>query len=287
MGAVLKRAAAVAVPGTTLAWLLSSLARSGSYSALGLAVGAPVGIGQGAANGLLNNLIAYWPGDEASGNLLDAHTNGLDLTDNNTVTSNPGHVYTTARQYTLANSEYHSRADEALLRVGNNDATFAVWVYLDSKPADKMGIVSKDNDNDPGRDYRLDWDNNSDRFRFIVFDVSNNVVGLVSADNLGAPSLSTWYLVQAWLDVTANKVYISVNNGTADSAALSGTPGTSTASFCIGSYEVTLTPRLFNGRIGPTAFWKSAAGGGGVLTAAQRAALWNDGAGLKYSEFTS
>jgi hypothetical protein len=33
--------------------------------------------------------------------------------------------------------------------------------------------------------------------------------------------------------------------------------------------------------------WKSAPGGGGVLTAEQRTALWNDGAGLPYSEFTA
>jgi len=44
-------------------------------------------------NGLLNALIAYWPGDEASGNLLDAHSNALHLTDTNTVTNAAGKVY--------------------------------------------------------------------------------------------------------------------------------------------------------------------------------------------------
>ncbi|OQC57681.1 MAG: hypothetical protein BWX54_01134 [Verrucomicrobia bacterium ADurb.Bin018] len=33
-----------------------------------------------AGNGLLNNLIAYWPGNEASGDALDLHTNALTLT---------------------------------------------------------------------------------------------------------------------------------------------------------------------------------------------------------------
>lgn len=41
------------------------------------------------------------------------------------------------------------------------------------------------------------------------------------------------------------------------------------------------------GRVGPTMFWKSAAGGGGVLTAAQRTALYNGGAGLAYANFTT
>ncbi len=43
---------------------------------------------------------------------------------------------------------------------------------------------------------------------------------------------------------------------------------------------------FMDGRIGPTMFWKSAAGGGGVLTAAQRTALYNGGAGLRYDQLT-
>jgi hypothetical protein len=46
-------------------------------------------------------------------------------------------------------------------------------------------------------------------------------------------------------------------------------------------------PLWFSGRIGPVAMWKSAPGGGGVLTAAQRTALWNGGAGLAYADFTA
>jgi len=43
----------------------------------------------------------------------------------------------------------------------------------------------------------------------------------------------------------------------------------------------------FDGRIGPIVFWKSAAGDGGVLTADQRTALYNGGAGLPYTSFTT
>lgn len=70
------------------------------------------GMGGGAGNGLLNNLIAYWPGNEFNGNALDLHINALHLTDVNTVTSNPGLVYPLARQYTAANNEYHTRPGE-------------------------------------------------------------------------------------------------------------------------------------------------------------------------------
>jgi len=43
----------------------------------------------------------------------------------------------------------------------------------------------------------------------------------------------------------------------------------------------------FDGRLGPIAFWKSSAGNGGVLTAAQRTALYNGGDGLAYASFTA
>ncbi len=40
-------------------------------------------------------------------------------------------------------------------------------------------------------------------------------------------------------------------------------------------------------RIGPVAMWKSAAGGGGVLSSSQRTALFNAGNGLAYTAFTT
>lgn len=242
--------------------------------------------GSGAAgNGLLNNLIAYWPGNEANGNALDAHTNNLDLTDVNTVTSNPGVVYPLARQYTRANNEYHTRpGDDALLSLGDTDFTAAAWVYQDSKPGAGMRILAKDNLAPNGREYQLLWLNTTDRYRWTVAD-GTNLVGDVSATTFGAPVLSTWYLIICWHDATANTISIQVNNGGVDSAATTGVPGDTVQPFTLGATSSgTFT---WDGRIGPTAIWKSAAGGGGVLTAAQRTALYNGGAGLTYAALTA
>lgn len=57
--------------------------------------------------------------------------------------------------------------------------------------------------------------------------------------------------------------------------------------FLIGArYQAGSVAFFMSGRIGPTMFWKSAAGAGGVLTAAQGTALFNGGLGLAYTDFT-
>jgi len=238
--------------------------------------------------GLLDNLIAYWPGNEAAGNALDAHTNGLDLTDNNTVTSNPGHVYALARQYTLATSEYHSRASEALLQTGDVDFTIAAWVYHDTVSTYQR-IVAKDNSVAGEREYSLLFaaaGGGFNRFRLYVYRPVDAGV-YVSADTLGEPSVNTWYFVVGWHDSVADTIYIQVNNGGVDSNATGGAlQAASSAQFRIGAAQYPAAVHYMNGRIGPTAIWKSAAGGGGVLTAAQRTCLWNGGAGLAYADFT-
>ena len=58
----------------------------------------------------------------------------LHLTDNNTVTGQAagGPGAQNVSQFTAANTEFLSRADEAALDCGDIGFTFAAWVYLDS-----------------------------------------------------------------------------------------------------------------------------------------------------------
>jgi hypothetical protein len=240
-------------------------------------------------NGLLTALIAYWPGDEASGNLLDAHTNALHLTDVNTVTNNTGKVYATARQYTAANQEYHNRASEALLQIGDVDFTIASWVYCDALATGSImyrGIVAKGSGNPAFDEYSLGqfYLDSACRFRLRVADASSNV-GYAIADTLGTPSLSTWYLVVGWHDSVANTINIQVNNGSIDSSIWATGVRASTNFFAVG--YMFSTAYTWPGRIGPTMFWKSAAGAGAVLSSAQRSSLWNGGNGLTYASFTA
>ncbi len=79
-------------------------------------------------NGLLNNLIAHWKLDESSGNRADSHTNGLTLTDNDTVPSATGKVYGLAADIEIGNTEWLSRVSESLLQFGDIDFSFDAWV---------------------------------------------------------------------------------------------------------------------------------------------------------------
>ena len=251
----------------------------------GLEIG-PV-VGGGAGNGLLNALIAYWPGNEANGNALDLHTNGLPLTDANTVTSNPGLVYAAARQYTAANLEYHARpGDDALLSTGNVDFTIATWCRADSYPA-YPEIVSKWQGTGNNFEYRLIRYPilGVDRFRFYV-SRDGGTTNQVPADSLGIPAINTWYLIVAWHDSVADTINIQINNGAVDSLAFNTGVADKAAPFTIGSRSEPTASAYWDGRIGPTMFWKSAAGLGGVLDATKRSALYNAGAGLPYAAFT-
>lgn len=218
---------------------------------------------------LTDSLIAYWKLDEASGSRADAHSTNT-LTDNNTVTSNPG-IINTAAQFTAANSESLSAADSAALSTGNIDFTIACWVYLDSK-ATRETIATKGGGGASTSDeWILDYLNTSDRFRFFTGGGSYKIA---TANNLGSPSTETWYFIVAWHDAAADTVNIQVNDGAIDSTATAGVaPSDTTQGFKLGQYASSL---YMNGRIDEVGFWKR------TLTTQERTNLYNGGAGLAY-----
>lgn len=221
---------------------------------------------------LTTNLIGYWTLDEASGTRADSHDDN-DLTDNNTVTQQTGKVADCA-QFTAANSEMLEITDNADLSTGNIDFTFAGWVYLDSKGANR-GIAGKSTGGDFGEyEWELRFQNSTDRFLFSVQDGTSNANG-VSANNLGAPSTATWYFIVVWHDAAANTINIQVNDGTVDSAAYSSGSWDSTLPFRIGK----VSTLFWDGRIDECGFWKR------VLIPAQRTYLYNAGSGRTYADF--
>lgn len=237
-----------------------------------------------AGNGLLNNLVAYWPLNEASGNALDLHSNGLTLTDQNTVTSNTGKVYALARKFSVAANEGFYRSSESLLQTGGaTDFTFAIWLNLTTniKP---QALVAKRSAADAGEFasfYGL-----SGKFEFFVRDSDWRGV---NANTFGAPSTGVWYLVIMQHVSSTKTISISVNAGAEDTNTYAGTFSTTTATFGVGNeiYAPYAPSSAANMVAGPVAMWKSAAGGGGVLSSSQRSALWNAGNGLAYANFTT
>ena len=223
-----------------------------------------------ARNGLLNTLIAYWPGNEASGNLLDAHTNALTLSQINTASSATGKVYATARYFEWSGAY---RADNALLGTGDVDWTVAFWYKLKT---DFGGGVYLGKHHD--KVSNIEW---------FVSPVGLTVSANGTTQNALAKTLTsaTWQFVVCWHDAVADTINIQTDNGTVSSKAHTGGTYDGTARFalCTDGDGHNWTA----GTLSPIMFWKSSAGGGGVLTAAQRTALWANGNGLAYANFTT
>lgn len=218
--------------------------------------------------GLTADLVAYWPLSEASGTRADVVGNN-NLTDNATVTGAVGKLGN-ASQFTAANSEYLSIADNSDLSMGDIDFTIAGWIYLDTLGADR-GVISKWA-TAPNSEYLVQvLASNQLRFQ-----VSNNGTAATGITNTSVTlAATTWYFFVAWHDSVANTVNLQVNNGTIASTAHTTGVFNGASELRIGSVQS--AGQYWNGRIDDTGLWK-----GRVLTAAQRTNLYNGGAGLAY-----
>lgn len=230
----------------------------------------------GGASSLLTGLAAYWKMDEASGTRADSTANAQTLTDNNTVTSAAGKV-SNAGDFELDNTEYLSHVDSATLSMGDVDFTIAGWVKLESKGAFDGGIVVKDGvgiANGATCEYGLLVDTAAqDRFRFCVG--NNTTFTNVSANNLGSPSLATWYFIVAWHDSVNNEIGIQINNGTADTVTYNNGSFNGSSDLYIGSMPGSAA-RALDGLIDELGIWTR------ILTAGEKTTLYNSGNGTTY-----
>ena len=234
-----------------------------------------------AANGLLNNLIAYWPLNEAGGanNALDLHSNALTLTQNSSPGADTGKVYATARTFN-GSTQYFSRASEAALQTGDVDFTVAAWVYL-AATTNYQNIITKIGSANSTREYQITYTSTGTK---LIFDWWLDASGNLASAASGLISQNEWHLVECYHDAVNDLIGIALDGGAfATTAANGGNAGG--AAFMLGQRE--LAGIAANGRIGPVAMWKSAAGGGGVLSEGQRNAVWNNGLGLPYAQFTT
>jgi Concanavalin A-like lectin/glucanases superfamily len=224
---------------------------------------------------LTDNLVAYWALDESSGSRADSVGSNT-LTDNNTVTGASG-VIGTAAQFTRANSEYLSRASNSDLETGDVDFTLQAWVYLDSKPSgSQMRVIDKYQSG--SKEYTLLYYQSGDRFEWAVSADGSADSAFVDANNFGAPTTGTWYLLHAWHDSVNNQIGLAVNAGTPDTASYSGGIVVQASAFEIG--RNVSSGFYWDGRLDEVGLWKR------VLSSAERAQLYNGGAGLAYP-FTS
>jgi len=219
-------------------------------------------------NSLLSGLTAYWRLDETSGDRAD-WVGICDLTTSGGVTGAAG-KQGDAASFSAAGSGKLTTPDHVAVQTGDIDFTLAGW-FRATTLAGSAALWAKDNGIQ--RDYRLDIAAAATGPRFILFDASGGIVGLVQT---GEPlAVGTWYFVCCWHDATTNTINIQVNGGVVHSAATTGTPGVSIADFRIGDFGNTGTV-YWDGAIDEVGLWKR------VLTADERTALYAAGSGIAY-----
>lgn len=221
---------------------------------------------------LADNLIAFWRLDEASGTRED-NFGSNDLTDVNTVTQAVGQVGDAA-QFTNANSETLTIADNSDLSTGDIDFSLSVWVRLDNKDTSQF-IIGKWAGVGDNREYFIWFNVSTSRFEFIVSpDGTDPGSGTATADNLGSPAVATFYHIIAWHDSVANTVNIVVDDGSVDSTSFSGGPTNLGSAFRIGAFGDDFS--FLDGRVDAAGFWKK------VLSSAERTELNNGGLGIEF-----
>lgn len=211
---------------------------------------------------LTNDLVAYWKLDEVSGSRADSWTNAQTLTDNATVTSNPG-VITNAGQFTSANSEFLSRADNAILSYSGSFSICA-WAYADTTNA-QMNVVTK-GAGAGAREWIVQWDPTVNKYRFAVY-AGGTTVTILEAGPIGN-ALTNWNFVACTFNSTNQAFTISVNNSTNNVGLTPGNPIDTVSPFQIGAFN---SATFYNGRIDEVSFFKR------VLTTNEIAALYKCG----------
>jgi hypothetical protein len=217
-------------------------------------------------------LVAFWELEEASGQRNDTHgTNHL--TDNNTVTQAAGKVGNAA-QFTAANNESLSIADNAALSVGDIAFTVWGWCYLDSLGVQRVMLCKGSGNSAATSEYRVAV-NASNAVTFSVSDGATLTTKTVSV--FGALAASTWYFIECYHDPAADVIGIRINNNTAETAAHS-----------VGVQDGAGNVRLGTRPAGDSDFWNGRLDQWGIakrlLTSGERAAHYNGGAGRAYDD---
>lgn len=189
-------------------------------------------------------------------------------------------VTASARQYTAASSEFHSIADNASLSY-SGDFSFAAWVYIDSKGVNRI-IAGKQDPDGNTSEWFARFDNTADKFDFFVSHNGTTATNVNPvASTFGSPSLATWYFYVATWTASTGVGSISINDGAVNTATNAAVvPINTTARFTISGLNNPIAVP-WNGRIGPTGFWKK------VLSAAEITSIYNAGSGKLYKDLTT
>jgi hypothetical protein len=218
---------------------------------------------------VLNGMVACWDLSEADGVRYDYWINDLNLTDNNTVGSVPGHVNALAADFTPANSEYLDHVDYDGLDI-DHTLSIVAWASNDNVGSGIMNVVAK-----------YPW--GGVREYQLAFDTSNRVLWRVR-DGASHGTIywgstvtnTTWYMLDAYHNNDDETVGLAVDNGTHVTGSNFQTAA-DVADFDVGTRAGL---EFWDGQIGPLMVWDR------MLAQSDRDYLWNNGNGRSCREIT-
>ena len=228
---------------------------------------------------LTTSLAAYWKLNEATGIRKDSYgwydlvkitgVNGTSTTGKIGAAYAPGGVGT--EQLSLPHATYplsHSSSFSG-----------AAWVNLQSTANERVIALKGDWGNATNTSWVVEYDTGFQATNRFTFTVSNGTtLTFVAANNLGAPSTSTWYHLVWWYDSVGQTINIKVNNGTTNSAAFTGSiVSVSSANFFLGGNAST----TINAYIDECALWQK------VLSSQEITDLYSSGNGQTLTETIS
>lgn len=221
---------------------------------------------------LIDNLVSYWPLDEASGNALDAHGSNDLAETSGTIASATGKLGN-CRDIEAADTECFEHATNTDFSPGDAALTFTGWFQTESSGITQH-IIGKFNTGG-NRSYRLLL-NTSDIPTLIVSGNGTATTTINSA--FGAVTAGVWYFFRWWHDPVLDTINLQINDETPDSAAHSTGLFDGSGPFHIGSQgQAAGSPsNPFDGLLDDIGMWHR------VLTSDEHAELYNAGAGLAY-----
>jgi hypothetical protein len=225
---------------------------------------------------LLNTLISYWKLDETSAlsTRIDSYgTNNLDFLGGSPVGVGGG-IIGNAGQFLRATNQLVGRNDNASLRVSSS-FTFSCWVKLLSQPPAGLlfHLVSK---GATVNEYAVRYHQTLG----FIFSV-NSTLSTDTAAQGTTTANGVWTHVVGWYDLATGLAHIRLNDAATYDGTTATTLITSTEGFAIGGRVDGAASVAADALIDEVGFWKR------LLTSAEITALYNGGAGLPLSSFTT
>ena len=216
---------------------------------------------------VIDDLVAYYALDEASGNATDSH-GSTTLTDNNTVGASTG-VVSGSRLFTRASQERLTSTSPPITSV---PVTIAMWVKATTFTGNMNTAFIKQS----GNHYAFGTTLSSAGKALVQASSAAGSFDILT----GASTLSTgtWYHVVAVArSATDRELYV---NAASDGTATASRTILSPIQFSLGSYGAAASDTL-NGELDEVGFWSRA------LTPTEITWLYNSGAGRSYADIVA